>query len=75
MTEIDRGKSLLLELGATRMVKQIHAYSVPDESSCLITKLLHYFRCLLRKKLVTLIEQMKCSTIVTDTMLHNPVVP
>ncbi len=44
MTKIDRGKSLLLELGATRMVKQIHAYSVPDESSCLIAKLLYYFR-------------------------------
>ena len=44
MTKIDRGKSLLLELGATRMVKQIHAYNVPDESSCLIAKLHYHFR-------------------------------
>ena len=44
MTKIDMGKSLLLELGATRMVKQIHAYSVPDESSCLIAKLHYRFR-------------------------------
>ena len=43
MTKIDRVKSLLLELGATRMVKQIHAYNVPDESSCLMAKLLYHF--------------------------------